>query len=370
MFRKTTKSLVLTAALISSAFFNSAVLAVELSSVKQSIDDIRDPFYIGLGLGVSFLKPETNSVAVTLSQDSDVAYKLFGGYQFNDNWAAEFFWADMGQAEASSGSTLVGIVEYQSFGVGGLYQYPVTENWDVFATAGIGRLRNSFQLINAERVEDSFIYAGAGVMWNMAKTWDLRAEYDYYDSDAQMLSLNIVKRFGSATSKRIARLENKVQQQVVIASASIASAPVEKQKTCDDYAITLNGVIFAKRSVELTQQSKKALDDVLLRMLELPEAIKFEVRAHTDDIGTELYNYTLSLARARVVRDYFAEHGIALSRIDAQGYGEWRPKKSNETQSGRYVNRRAELLLLGVEKYVENTETCPALATPSVSVPR
>ena len=105
-------------------------------------------------------------------------------------------------------------------------------------------------------------------------------------------------------------------------------------------------------------------------MLELPEGIKFEVRAHTDDIGTELYNYTLSLARARVVRDYFAEHGIALSRIDAQGYGEWRPKKSNKTQSGRYVNRRAELILLGVEKYVENTETCPALATPSVSVPR
>jgi outer membrane protein OmpA-like peptidoglycan-associated protein len=105
-------------------------------------------------------------------------------------------------------------------------------------------------------------------------------------------------------------------------------------------------------------------------MLELPEGIKFEVRAHTDDIGTELCNYTLSLARARVVRDYFVEHSIALSRIDAQGYGEWRPKKCNKTQSGRYVNRRAELILLGVEKYVENIETCPALATPSVSVPR
>lgn len=371
MFNTTTKCSVLSTALLCSTLFSVAVHAAEPPLAEQKIDDIRDPFYIGLGLGMSFLKPETNSIAVTLSQDSDFAYKVFGGYQFDDNWAAEFFWADMGQAEASSGSTLVGIVEYQSFGVGGLYQYAVSENWDVFATAGLGRLRNSFQLISAERVEDSFIYAGGGVMWNMAKTWDLRAEYDYYDSDAQMLSFNIVKRFGSATPKRIARLENKVQhQQEILASGALANPSVRKQKTCDDYSIELKGVVFKKRSVDLTAVSKKALDEVLLKMQGLPEGIQFEVRAHTDDVGTELYNYTLSLARARNVRDYFSLHGIALSRIEAQGYGEWRPVESNKTQSGRDANRRAELVLLGLENYVEDTASCPVLATPATSVPR
>jgi outer membrane protein OmpA-like peptidoglycan-associated protein len=349
------------------SFSLSPVIAGQ-SIEEQSIEDIRDPYYIGLGIGTSFLEPETNSVALTLSQDSDFAYKVFGGYQFDDNWAVELFWADMGQAEISSGSSLIGIVEYQSFGVGGLYRYPITESIDVFATAGIGRLRNSFQLVDAERVEDSFIYAGGGVMWNFSDTWNLRAEYDYYDKDAQMLSLDIVKRFGSATPKRIARLENKVQQQED-ALASIAAAPVvtasivaNKQADCSDYAVELKGVVFAKRSVELSEKSKQILDDVAQRLTELPEDIDFEIRAHTDDEGTELYNYTLSLTRARNVRDYLASQGIALSRIEAQGYGEWRPVESNATESGRSANRRAELVLIGLERHVEHTDTCPSVS--------
>ena len=360
MFSKTTKSLAIKVSLLCSLTTSTVLLAAE-----QSIDDIRDPYYIGIGLGTSFLKPEANSVALTLSQDSDFAYKVFGGYQFDDHWAAELFWADMGQAEISSGSDVVGIVEYQSFGVGGLYQYPITESWDVFATVGVGRLRNSFQLVDAERVEDSFIYGGVGVMWNMANTWDLRAEYDYYDTDAQMLTFNIVKRFGSATPKRITRLENKVQQQEV-ALASVQAQPVaaKKQETCENYSVELEGVVFAKRSVDLNARTKQILDEVSQKLLTLPGGITFEIRAHTDNEGTELYNYTLSLARARNVRDYITAHGVALSRIEAQGYGEWRPVESNETETGRDANRRAELVLIGLENYVEDTGSCPKLAAP------
>jgi OOP family OmpA-OmpF porin len=369
MFSRSIKSLAFTTALSSSFILGAAPLAAEQSLLVQPVDDIRDPYYIGLGLGMSFLKPEANSVALTLSQDSDFAYRVFAGYQFDDHWAVELFWADMGQAEFSSGSSVVGIVEYQSFGVGGLYQYPITENWDVFATVGVGRLRNSFQLIDAERVEDSFIYGGAGVMWNIAKTWDLRAEYDYYDTDAQMLSFNIVKRFGSATPRRIATLENKVQQQE-LALAAVQTAPqtasmaVKKQETCENYSVELEGVVFARRSVDLNVRTKKILDEVSQKLLTLPDGITFEIRAHTDNEGTELYNYTLSLARARNVRDYIAAHGIALSRIEAQGYGEWRPLESNETEAGREANRRAELVLIGIENYVEDTGSCSKLAAP------
>lgn len=373
------KTVAVAAAMGSMLSMAASPLQAEQSSGSNSFDDIRDPYYIGLGIGTSFLKPDTGSVALELTQDSDFAYKVFGGYQFDDNWAAELFWSDMGQAEISSTSTgnLAGIIEYQSFGVGVLYQYPVTESWDVFVTAGAGRLRNSFQMINAERVEDSFIYGGVGAMWNMAKSWDLRAEYDYYDSDAQALTFNVVKRFGSATPRRIAKLEDKVQQQqeqlaAVSAAASTATAvaTIEKQKSCDDYSIELKGVEFDKASIELSDESKQSLDSVAERLLKLPEGITFEVRAHTDDVGTELYNYSLSLARARNVRDYLSSRGIPLSRIQAHGYGEWRPKESNKTKAGRDTNRRAELVLLGIEKYVEDPDSCPELATPSPLVPR
>lgn len=369
MFSKPKKSLAYISAIFCCAILTTAPSAAEQPGTSPSVKNIRDPYYIGLGLGLSFLKPEANSVAIKLSQDSDFSYRVFAGYQFDDHWAAELFWADMGQAEFSSGSDVVGIVEYQSFGVGGLYQYPLSENWGVFATAGVGRLRNSFQLADAERVEDSFIYGGAGVMWNMATTWDLRAEYDYYDTDAQMLSFNIVKRFGSATPRRIATLENTVQQQQV-ALAAVQAAPqsasmaVKKQETCENYSVELEGVVFAKSSVDLSARTKQILDEVSQKLLTLPNGITFEVRAHTDNEGTELYNYALSLARARNVRDYIAAQGIALSRIEAQGYGEWRPVESNDTEAGRDANRRAELVLIGLEKYVEDTGNCPKLAAP------
>jgi len=359
------------------------LLTSSLHAEPQAIEDIRDPYYVGAGIGLSFLKPETGSVALTLSEDSDLAYGVFAGYQFDDNWAAEIFWTDMGQAEITASSTgaLAGIVEYQSFGIGGLYQYPVSNSWDVFATAGVGRLRNHIQLVNAERIEDSFVYLGGGVVWKLAKTWDVRAEYDYYDEDAQAVTLNIVKRFGSATAKRIRRLEWQVEQQVeqqekqvqlARSSIAISSAKtnVNKSENCDDFTIDLDGVVFDRRAVETDANSKRIIDAAISRMKALPEDIRFEIRAHTDDEGTELYNYSLSLARARMVRDYMAQNGISLDRIDAQGYGEWRPREDNSSEQGRKSNRRAELVLLGVERYVEHTDTCPELATPMPSVPR
>jgi outer membrane protein OmpA-like peptidoglycan-associated protein len=372
MCKKTRKSFAVTAIFICSSVLLSASHASENAQAEQFFDDIRDPYYIGLGLGTSFLKPETNSDALKLSQDHDFAYRVFGGYQFDDHWAVEVFWADLGQAKIASKSTgnHVGTVKYQSYGIGALYQYPISKSWEVFVTAGAGRLNNNFKSLDAQRVEDNFIYSGAGVTWNIAKTWDLRAEYDYYDSDAQMLSLNIVKRFGSATSRRVARLEKEVQQQeVALANLQAAPVSVAKQKTCDEYSIELKGVVFAKGSVALTDKTKQLLDSVTEKLLQLPQDINFEIRAHTDDQGTELYNYTLSLARARNVRDYIASKGIALSRIKAQGYGEWRPAQSNQTAAGRAANRRAELVLIGLEKYVEDTASCPKLAEPGSLVP-
>jgi len=370
MFGKTTRLITLsTLSLLTVTGFSA-----NLAAAASDADDIREPYYIGLSLGSSFLTPETGSVALTLSQDSDIAYRLFGGYQFDDHWALEAFWSDLGQAEISTQSTgsVAGTIDYKAYGIGGLYQYPFAADWQVFATLGAGRFSNSAQMIVAERVEDNYIYAGGGVLWNMADTWDLRAEYDYYDTDAQLLSLSIVKRFGSKTNRRIVELENKVQQQEEVIAATTAtttaavtaSAGVEKQDGCKDYAVTLEGVVFERRSVDLNAKVKQKLDAVAQQLLALPEDIKFEIRAHTDNEGTELYNYTLSLARARNVRDYFAAHGIALSRIDAQGYGEWRPVQSNDTEAGRKANRRAELVLLGVEKYVKDTSGCPKLAAP------
>jgi len=345
--------------------FKRVLQALLLTSCTLSVQaevgelEFEDPFYVGLGLGVSFLEPETNSVALTLAEDSDIAYKIFGGYRFDRNWSIEAFWANLGEAEiaATSGNNL--FVEYKTFGVGGAYTYALNDRWSVFAKTGVGRLDTKLRNAALERVEDYYVFGGVGATWNMTGTWDLRAEYEYFDTDAQLLSFNVIKRFGSESSRRINKLEKRVEhQEKLLATSSIASV-VEKHSDCGEYSVVLEGVIFPGGSIALTDESKQAIDAIIIKLKALPEDIRFEIRAHTDDRGSELYNYTLSLSRARNVRDYIAEQGISLDRIDAQGYGEWRPRRDNNIEGGRYWNRRAELVLLGVEKYVDDTGSCP-----------
>ncbi|GAA5319295.1 MAG: hypothetical protein Aseana_13580 [Candidatus Pelagadaptatus aseana] len=70
------------------------------------------------------------------------------------------------------------------------------------------------------------------------------------------------------------------------------------------------------------------------------------IEGHTDDVGSENYNKALSQSRAVAVRDYLVNKlGVASSRLQAVGYGESRPMASNDSDSGRSINRRVELVL-------------------------
>jgi outer membrane protein OmpA-like peptidoglycan-associated protein len=330
---------------------------------EPSVDDNLEPYYIGIGAGMSLLKADAYSTSLKLNQESDFAYRLFAGYQIDENWSAEVFWAELGDTEVNSLATgsVVGLAEYRSFGIGGLYLHPVDESWQVFATAGIGMLNNDFQYIDAESTGDGIAYTGFGVIWNIDRTWGLRAEYDFYNTNAQFLSLNIVTRFGGKKPEH----QELPKAETLGSSIALPAVAIAKNKTCEDFHVDFNGVTFAQGSIELTVKAQQTLDDLASQLLKFPQDIRFEIRAHTDDVGSELFNYPLSLTRARVVRDYLAAEGVALSRIDAYGYGEWLVKEDNSSSIGRKHNRRAELVLLGVEKYVPETARCPQFVTPT-----
>ena len=358
MFTRTVQTILVAA-------FASAAIADSQEAVLD------DPFYIGFGGGMSFLEPESDSAALSLTEDSDVAYKLFGGYRFTQNLGMEVFWSDLGAAELGSSSNNSVDIEYSAYGIGGVYSYPLNNRWHLSAKAGIGRLENDAEDIEIDRVNENFIYVGAGATWNITDSWDLRAEYEHFDTDAQLLSLNIIKRFGSGTSRRISRLEQQIEEQdrqlavlaetppVAAVTATAVATQTEKPAVeCISTPVELRGVDFEYRSVELTATSRQALDQVIEKIAGLPADVRIEVRAHTDDIGTETYNYVLSLSRARNVRDYMVKNGISLDRIDAKGYGELHPVVANDTEQNRNRNRRAELVLLGIGKYTDGTGAC------------
>lgn len=86
----------------------------------------------------------------------------------------------------------------------------------------------------------------------------------------------------------------------------------------------------------------RALDEALA-VLKANPGLTSEVRGHTDSTAAADYNQALSEARARAVRDYFIQRGVAPERIRAVGFGETLPAASNDTLEGRALNRRVEL---------------------------
>ena len=67
------------------------------------------------------------------------------------------------------------------------------------------------------------------------------------------------------------------------------------------------------------------------------------VVGHTDRVGSESYNMTLSQNRAESVVGYFAARGVMRDRLVATGRGESEPRATNETEAGRQLNRRVEI---------------------------
>ena len=74
---------------------------------------------------------------------------------------------------------------------------------------------------------------------------------------------------------------------------------------------------------------------------------KISVEGHTDNVGNAKYNQGLSERRAAAVKDYLLKNGVpGGERITTVGYGLSKPVATNATASGRFQNRRVELIAL------------------------
>lgn len=109
--------------------------------------------------------------------------------------------------------------------------------------------------------------------------------------------------------------------------------------------VVLNNVFFETGKSVLTPQSRLELEKAIELLRTNPRMV-IEVGGHTDNVGDDATNMKLSHDRARSVRDYIVNAGIASERIQAKGYGELNPVASNDTEDGRKANRRTEFIIL------------------------
>jgi type IX secretion system PorP/SprF family membrane protein len=86
--------------------------------------------------------------------------------------------------------------------------------------------------------------------------------------------------------------------------------------------------------------------DSLTQFIQLNDNLDIVIEGHTDNIGSESYNLTLSEKRATSVLNYLANKGIDKSRISIIGIGELRPIATNSTARGRALNRRTETFII------------------------
>jgi outer membrane protein OmpA-like peptidoglycan-associated protein len=104
---------------------------------------------------------------------------------------------------------------------------------------------------------------------------------------------------------------------------------------------------FKFNNVDLPDEAKARLDDLISQMKADPKGAFFEIEGHTDNVGPTEVNERIGLERAEAVKKYLYEHHqIPLHKMNVISYGESKPVGENKTKEGRAQNRRVVIRVL------------------------
>ncbi|WP_075602613.1 OmpA family protein [Saccharicrinis aurantiacus] len=109
--------------------------------------------------------------------------------------------------------------------------------------------------------------------------------------------------------------------------------------------IILKNVFYQSNSFLLKASSHVELDKLNAFLAENPD-LQLQITGHTDNVGGEDYNRTLSKNRAEQVYNYLVKKGIDKARLKYKGAGMSQPIESNDTPEGRAKNRRTEVQII------------------------
>ena len=124
-----------------------------------------------------------------------------------------------------------------------------------------------------------------------------------------------------------------------VADAGSVDLGASLAKACH---VTLYGVLFDFNKSTLQPSSDAALQPAA-NIMAADKTLKLEVQGHTDNVGNDAYNQTLSEARAKAVVTWLTQHGVAADRLTGKGYGKTKPVADNGSDEGRARNRRVEI---------------------------
>jgi len=118
--------------------------------------------------------------------------------------------------------------------------------------------------------------------------------------------------------------------------------------------ITIDSRLLFEEDSYGLQSNTRMLKD-LARMLQKYLYTNAVIEGHTDNVGEEIYNQSLSENRAHEIENYLIRKGVDDARMKTIGYGERQPIASNDTDVGRQRNRRIEIGLYANDQLRQST---------------
>jgi OOP family OmpA-OmpF porin len=167
----------------------NGLVLVGMFASASALADVQPGFYAGVGVGKASIEIDDAGF-----DSDDTAFKVFGGYNFNPNFAVELAFIDGGKPDESFG---LGSVEVAVDGINlsALGRLPVNETFSVFGKLGFasydvefkGRVGN--RVVASDDMSEEDLSYGIGAAFNLGTSVELRAEYEAIDVSEGSFSL-------------------------------------------------------------------------------------------------------------------------------------------------------------------------------------
>jgi outer membrane protein OmpA-like peptidoglycan-associated protein/tetratricopeptide (TPR) repeat protein len=156
-----------------------------------------------------------------------------------------------------------------------------------------------------------------------------------------------VKKEGHSFDTKL--IKSEVIEEMIVEEVTYVEEEIEMEigKIEIGKSFTIDNILFATNSYQLNSDSKFILDQ-FIKFLKVNNGVKVTIEGHTDDLGNDAENLTLSQKRASASLNYIVSKGIDQSRLKAKGYGETMPKVQNSNSANRAKNRRTDFMITGM----------------------
>lgn len=187
--------------------------------------------------------------------------------------------------------------------------------------------------------ENAIVQNGGKMIYKNSNALDADLEATYYISTKEKEYWIKLFNFGG-TPNEVERFTLYVLEMESMKQEIEASEMFEAINKDGFIALYIN---FETGKSDIKSESQPIIDQIVEMLKQNPD-LKISVEGHTDNVGSDKSNQSLSENRAKSVMNALISGGIDKSRLSSKGWGATKPIEDNSTEEGRFENRRVEIV--------------------------